>query len=40
MSQTATLRNLEEYTVSSINAHHGKDTDALFELIWKTGDHV
>jgi hypothetical protein len=38
LSQIMSLGKTEEWAVSSINTHHGKGTDALFELTWKSGD--
>src|ERR1700728_3333376 len=40
MSQITSLEKTEEWAVSSINTHHGKGADALFELTWKSGDRV
>jgi hypothetical protein len=40
LSQIAGLGKTEEWAVSSINTHHGKGTDALFELTWKSGDRA
>jgi len=40
MSQIVALGNADEWAVSSIESHHGKGDDALFELIWKTGDRA
>jgi hypothetical protein len=37
-SQIDGFGKTEEWAVSSINTHHGKGTDALFELTWKSGD--
>jgi len=40
LSQIDGLGKTEEWAVSSINTHHGKGTDALFELTWKLGDRA
>ena len=40
LSQIAGLGKTEEWAVSSINTHHGKGADALFELMWKSGDRT
>ena len=38
MNQITTLGSAEEWAVYLISSHHGKGANALFELIWKTGD--
>lgn len=40
LNQIASLGNSEEWAVQEIKTHQGKGRDALFKLVWKTGDHA
>jgi hypothetical protein len=34
------LGKVEEWLIEQISSHHGKGKDAMFELKYKTGDHI
>lgn len=38
INQIVSLGNSKEWAVSKISAHKGSGTDAVFSLVWKTGD--
>jgi hypothetical protein len=40
LKQLSTLGNNKEWAVAEIAPHHGKGADALFEVVWKAGDHA
>lgn len=40
IDQITSLGNSEEWAVAEIETHQGKGTEALFKLIWKSGDHA
>src|ERR1700683_670192 len=40
VGQISSLGNAEEWAVLNIESHHGKGTDALFEIVWKAGDRA
>lgn len=38
MDQIRSLGNVEEWAVAEIDEHHGQGANALFHLVWKSGD--